>query len=71
MSGGGTTDGSTVKQRWWEQVGLDLVLGEGRTAEKEMEAGREAGAEMDTEERRVGGGVRGDMRRVNEADRFM
>ena len=37
---------------WWEQDRIDLGLGEGRTAERVMEVGREAIAEMEVAERR-------------------
>ena len=38
-----------VIQRWWDQGDLNLGLGEGRTADRAVEAGREAGAEMEAE----------------------
>ena len=42
--------GAWVTQRWWEQGGLDLVLGGWRTETREMEAGMEAGADMEEDE---------------------
>ena len=60
-----------MSQQWWEKYGIYLVLGEGRTADKVMEAGREASAEIEAEDRRLGGGVRGKKIWVNESYRVM
>ena len=54
-----------MSRQWWEKDGLELGLGEGRTEERVVEEGRESGKDMEVVERR-GGGVRGDMRWVNE-----
>ena len=39
---------------WWDQRGVDLDLGGGRTASREMKASMEASEERDEEERRGG-----------------
>ena len=38
-----------MTRRWWDQGGLDLCLGEGRTVEWTLEAGMEASAERKTD----------------------
>ena len=64
--------GERVSRQWWEKYGIYLVLGEGRTADKVMEAGREASAEIEAEDRILGGGgVRGKKIWVNESYRVM
>ena len=41
-----------MSPRWWDQYGLDLVLGEGSMAERYMEAGREDIEDMEVADRR-------------------
>ena len=48
--------GARVTQWWWDQGGIDLDLGGGRTAarsrEVEVEAGMESGSETEMDNRR-------------------
>ena len=41
-----------MSQSWWEKDGIDLGIVEGSMAESMIEAGREAGEDIEAEERR-------------------